>query len=383
MDSITVGLKGMLTSLRRAATLGEAAGANKSARRRGLVESAMIRPLFLDLGRRRRDSLDVSKSFTPIDDRLATILQRTGCAGAKSVFMNYAPAFAASHSSPPVARYDKAMRLYLLRSLLSPIVSARWAQFIHRYYRRFEAGPPPARVLLKPVRSYVHLDLRPARRLEVLRDHYRLFRQLFSRDCVRRVCAGDPIVVADLAARKGSVYRLAIAASTRVSMQREGELTIYLVKRGFTEPVSKLSLALAHVDDRLAVLIGGLQGPSEGHKRDVIDATRELYGLRPKDATLIAARAFAEAVGATSVHAIANSHHVLARLNGAAKHADYDAYWRERGAAPGGPLGFVFPPLGKVAAQGAGRAAAKAAIVAAMHGFVTAHAQAGGVRAPR
>jgi uncharacterized protein VirK/YbjX len=372
----------MRTSLRRAGTLGEAADANKPAQRRAFVKSAMIRPLFLDFRRRRRGSLGVSKSFTPIGDRLAAILQRTGYAGAKSAIMNYAPVYAASHLSSPVARYDKAMRLYLLRSLLSPIVSARWAQFIRRYYRRFEAGPPPARVLLKPVRSYVHLELGPARRFEVLRDHYRLFRRLFSRDCVRRVCAGDPIVVAELAARKGGVYRLAIAASTRVSMQREGELAIYLVKRGVTEPVSKLSLALAHVDGRLAVLIGGLQGPSVGHKREVIDATRELYGLRPKDATLIAARAFAEAAGATSVHAIANSHHVLARLSGAAKHADYDAYWRERGAAPGGPLGFVFPPLGKVAAQGAGRAAAKAAIVGAMHRFVTAHARAGGARAP-
>ncbi len=207
-----------------------------------------------------------------------------------------------------------------------------------------------------------------------MREHYQPVRQLFSSECVRRVCAGEPIVVAELEARKASVYHLAIAASTRVSMQREGELAIFLVKRGVEEPVSKLSLALARVDGHLAVLIAGLQGPSVGHKRDVIDATRELHGLRPKDATLLAARAFARAVGATSVHAIANLHHVLDRLRGDSKLADYDAYWRERGAAAGGPLGFVFPPLGEVAAAGAGRAAVKAAIVTAMGRLVSANA---------
>lgn len=311
---------------------------------------------------------------------MATTPKRTGFAGAKSALTNYTPAFGALGSPSPAVRRDKAMRLYLLRSLLSPIVSTRWARFIRRYHSAVEAGPPPARVLLKPVRSYVHLRLGPAGRFDVLRGHYQLFRQLFSSECVRRVCAGEPIVVAELAARKGSVYRLAIAASTRVSMQREGELAIFLVKRGVEEPVSKLSLALARVDGDLAVLIAGLQGPSVGHKRDVIDATRELHGLRPKDATLLAARAFARAVGATSVHAIANSHHVLARLSGASKHADYDAYWRERGAAPGGPLGFVFPPLGDIAAESAGRGAIKAAIVTAIQRFVAAHSQADDAR---
>lgn len=290
--------------------------------------------------------------------------------------MSYAPVFVRSDSTSSVARRDKAMRLYLLRSLLSPIVSTRWARFIGRYYRKFGAGSPPSRVLLKPVRSYVDLRLGPAGRLDVLRDHYRLFRQLFSRQCVRRVCAGEPIVVAELKARKGSVYCLVIAASVRVSMQREGELAIFLIKSDGDEPVGKLSLAFAHVEGRLAVLIGGLQGPGTGHKRDVIDATRELHGLRPKDAILLAARAFAQAVGATSVHAVANRHHILDRLRDTSKHADYDAYWSERGATPGGPLGFVFPPLDEVGAAYNRRAALKAAIVAAMQDFVTANSRA-------
>ena len=215
--------------------------------------------------------------------------------------MNYAPAFVASGSPSPAARRDKAMRLYLLRSLLSPIVSTRWARFIRRYHGAFEAGPPPARVLLKPVRSYIHARLGPAGRL-------------------RRLARSLPTVSPALFAT--SACGASAPASRSSSPRSRGERGASTAWRSPPRPAfrcsargswrsfssnaasrsrsAKLSLAFAHVEGRLAVLIGGLQGPPVGHKREVIDATRELRGLRPKDATLLAARAFARAIGADS-----------------------------------------------------------------------------------
>ena len=265
---------------------------------------------------------------------------------------------------------DKALRLFILRALLSPIVSTRWARFIRRYHRAFDAAPPPARVLSKPVRSYVHTRLGPSGRFAILRTHYRLFRDLFAPDCVRRLCGGELMQIVELEARGGARYQVVVVASVRVSMQREGELALYLVRRGARTPVSRLSLALGEVSGRPAVMIGGLQGPGGGHKREVIEATRELHGLRPKDATLLAARALASALGIGSVHAIANHHHVLNRLEDSAKHADYDSYWLERGAAPGGPLGFIFAPFEMDPPAGSGRDGAKAAIMAGVERFV-------------
>jgi hypothetical protein len=71
MDSMTVGLKGMLTSLRRTGTLGERADANKLAspsKRRGRYIRHDAAVIFR-FGRRGRDDPDVSKCFTPIGDR--------------------------------------------------------------------------------------------------------------------------------------------------------------------------------------------------------------------------------------------------------------------------------------------------------------------------
>jgi hypothetical protein len=273
-------------------------------------------------------------------------------------------------ASAPVLFRDKAMRLFILRGMLSPIVTTRWARFIRSYHRDFNAAPPPARVLGKPVRSYVHTRLGPSARLAVLRTHYRQLRDLFAPDCVRRLCGGEPMQIVELEARKGARYQLVVVASVRVSMQREGELALCLMKRGAAAPLSRLSLALGEVSGRPAVMIGGLQGPGGGHKRAVIEATRELHGLRPKDATLLAARALASALGMGSVHAIANRHHVLNRLEDSAKHADYDSYWLERGAAPGGPLGFIFAPFEMDPPAGSGRDGAKAAIMAGVERFV-------------
>jgi hypothetical protein len=83
---MTVGLKDMLTSSRRAGTLGEAAGANKTARSlqrrlRYIGHDAAVILGFV----RRRDSPDVSKTFTSIGDRLATTFLRTGFAAAPNL----------------------------------------------------------------------------------------------------------------------------------------------------------------------------------------------------------------------------------------------------------------------------------------------------------
>ena len=268
---------------------------------------------------------------------------------------------------------DKAERLYLLRSMLAPRVSARWTEFIQRFYRHVSASGPPARVLAKPLRSYLHRGLGPRQRLNLLVEHYRHVEQNFSRDWVRALCAGEPFALAIFDGRKSTHFTLSIAASVTSLTQREGELVIYLAKNGDDLKLSRVSLCFAAINGARALVIGGIQGPQGGKKRQVIDATRELYGLRPKDAVFLAARAFAQAVGADSVHAVSDANHVLNRLQDVAKFSGYDDYWRERGGVAGGPFGFVFAPLEGAEPGVKGRDQLKAAIVAAMQGFVAAH----------
>jgi hypothetical protein len=281
----------------------------------------------------------------------------------------------AAPAGPPKAQ--EAFRNYLLRSLLAPVSSMRWRRFIRALYLDVAATPPPVRVLAKPVRRYVHRAYWPRQRLALLFEHYRWLRALFSRDFLARLCAEAPLPVVGLSGRRGGEYELFVVAANVVYMQREGELAIVVVRRPTGRELTRLSLCFARVDGEPAIVIGGLQGPASIFKRDVIDATRDLCGLRPKDAALLAARAMGRALGFNVVHAISDANHVMRRLQGKAKFSRYDDYWAERGGKPGGPFGFVFGALEPIAPSGDRRDAVKAAVVAGMEAFVAAH------RAPR
>lgn len=271
---------------------------------------------------------------------------------------------------------DKARRLYLLRSLLAPTVSARWTRFIRRFHRDAGAAEPVARVLAKPLRNYVHRGYWPRRRLSLLLEHYRWFETLFSPDFIRAICSGGPLAVVALPGRRGRDYGLFAVASVTAIMQREGELAIYLA-RGANEPkLCRLSLCFSQIDGRLSMVVGGIQGPLSAHKREVIDATRDLHGLRPKDAVFLAARAMGQALGLDRVHAVSDANHVLRRLQDKSKFSNYDAYWRERGGVAEGPYGFVFGPLDPLAPSHDKREGVKAAIVEGMKAFVAANRRA-------
>jgi hypothetical protein len=223
------------------------------------------------------------------------------------------------------------------------------------------------------LRNYVHRAFWPRRRLDLLIEHYRWFDALFSRDCIRRICSGEALAVVTLQGRRGREYHLFVVASVTAIMQREGELAIYLAKGADEPKLFRLSLSLSKVAGRLSIVIGGLQGPLTAHKRNVIDATRDLYGLRPKDAVFLAARAMAQALSLEAVHAVSDANHVLKRLQDKSKFSHYDAYWLERGGAADGPFGFVFAPLDPIAASDDKRDAMKIAIVEGMNAFTRAH----------
>jgi uncharacterized protein VirK/YbjX len=276
-------------------------------------------------------------------------------------------------AKPLSAFGDRGMRRFWLRTLLAPRVAWRWRAHAHGLYREHGAAPPSSQVLLKPLHGYLRRGLNPATRLGVLADHYRWFGRLFVSDCLRSLCAGEPLELARLSGRKNTRFRLCLVNATTVQTPREGECTICLTRDGDPTPLSRLTFSLGAFDGSLVLAIGGLQGPSPGHKREVIEATRDLHGLRPKDATLLAARAIAEGLSAVSVHAVRDALHVHKTLADHPKLSSYDNYWRERGAIAGGPLGFILPPLAAIAVSSKGREGMKFAVAEGARRFVAAN----------
>ena len=232
---------------------------------------------------------------------------------------------------------------------------------------------PVARVLAKPLRNYLHRAYWPRRRLDLLLEHYRWFGALFSRDFIRSICCEEALRVVTLKGRGAREYQIYVVASVVAILQREGELAIYLARGRDEQKLCRLSLCFTQIAGRLSIVIGGIQGPLTAYKREVIEATRDLHGLRPKDAVFLAARAMAQALSIDAVHAVSDANHVLKRLQDKSKFSSYDAYWLERGGVAGGPYGFVFGPLDPIAPSDNNRERMKIAIVESMEAFVRAH----------
>ena len=265
---------------------------------------------------------------------------------------------------------DRGMRRFWLRALLAPAVAWEWSRKAENLYRDHGGDIHRSRVLSKPLHGYLRRRLRPGARLHFLLDHHRAIASLIERDALSTLWRGEALELVILRGRKDSRFRLYLANAVMEQTHREGELAIVLVREGELTPLARLTFNLVSLEGQLALAIGGLQGPSEGGKRMVIDATRSLYGLRPKDATLLAARALARAFGVNPVHAVSDALHVRGTLRNDPKICSYDDYWLERGARPCLTFGFVFPPLGAPAAAASGRDGVKYAIVRAMDTFV-------------
>jgi uncharacterized protein VirK/YbjX len=263
----------------------------------------------------------------------------------------------------------------LLRSLVDPVSFATWWRFASRLHRSVGASPPEWTFVTKPVRGYMYSGLGRRGRVRLLKNHYRYLTRVFSETFVARLCDRQRFEAAMLNGRKGSQFIIELIPSTISPTNREGELVLVLRAKDGGILLSRLTFAFVERDERVTLMIGGLQGPRFGHKREIIDATRLLHGLRPKDACLLAARALAGALG-IETHAVTNAAYVL-RHKQVAKFTDYDEYWRERGGKQLNAKEFSFDPLGLEGEADGGREGIKAAIVSGIRSLVDANRRAG------
>jgi uncharacterized protein VirK/YbjX len=162
---------------------------------------------------------------------------------------------------------------------------------------------------------------------------------------------------------------LELYSSEKTSNDREGELVLGIREQHSGSYLCRLTFLFAARGGSVALVIGGLQGPCSGRKRDVIAATRLLSGLRPKDAVLLAARSLARELGAET-RAVATDALVFRNKQGGLKFAGHDDYWRERGAVQESAREFLFPALFCEDQPSVGRAEMKRAIVAGVRAFV-------------
>jgi uncharacterized protein VirK/YbjX len=263
----------------------------------------------------------------------------------------------------------------LLRSLRAPLTNALWWRYATQMHRDVGAAPPQSAVLFKTVRRYQRHGLGPKERRRLIEGHHEIMRRTFQRSALRELCDGRSLPVVDLDGRKRSRFAIELMSSFATGNARDGELSFVFRACDGGLPLSRASFILHDQTGELTLQIGCLQGPPAGHKREVVEATRLLHGLRPKDATLLAVRVFGEALGATT-RAVAADAYGWRHRRGEAILSDSDEYWRERGAERATDGDFVFGPIQPVPRATHGRDGSKRAIASGVSTFVTRSRQA-------
>lgn len=223
-------------------------------------------------------------------------------------------------------------------------IREHWIPFLESFGAENGLPPPSADLLLKPVNQYMILDLPPRARVRLLSGHYRLMAKFAAPEVLRTVWENGVFDAGTFEGRSNR-YRLSFCGTAVHQTRKEGELTIALSEDG-GEPLAKLTLILnANESGRQGVMIGGVQGPRNAAAKEiVVSATRDMYGLRPRDAVLLAAGAIGAVTGARESWGVSGDlhvHHARSRRHRKKFHADYDAFWAERGAERAWPFGWV------------------------------------------
>lgn len=210
--------------------------------------------------------------------------------------------------------------------------SKRWmAHWNSSHFLKLLAQSTPC-VLQKIYRPYLTNRFSCSDRLDGLIGHYAFIIKQGLGPLILRA-AQSPVLLGEIAGKSDEVYQIHLAA-VRV-LDREGEMVLELSKDG----VLLYSVAFTffrHVEV-MSLGIGCVQGPCATDALDRIrKATRDLYGMRPKNLLLQLVRQIAYRFGCQDILLVGNKNRVAShQIKRGKVFADYDSLWQEIGAVRG------------------------------------------------
>ena len=236
---------------------------------------------------------------------------------------------------------------FLSRSMLSPWLTFRWLRFLDEFTEQHTFAPPHDDLIRKSLSSFLVHRLAWRTRLNILTQHFELARQLLCPHVLQALWQGEIIELGTICGRDHR-YRLQLLLSDQCGSRHEGVFTVRLVDAADQALLCMASFVFVRrPGDSYSLIVGGLQGSAHPDaKRTVISATRDLGGLRPKDAVMLVLKGLIAHSATAYLIAVGNSSHVInyrASKRRKLKLPNLDAYWLDRGGVPFPPFGFRIP----------------------------------------
>jgi len=217
-----------------------------------------------------------------------------------------------------------------LRALLYPQQTNSWLDLLNSHSVMRDLAHAQPRLIHKIYRPWLSQRMCRRQRLSALTDHYRFILQQGLGQVVA-AAARRPVELASFTGKSGTHYSIALCAI--VPMEREGELVLQL--RTGDMLVYSVAFSFLREERQVQVGIGCIQGPQCGAGLDLArEATRDLFGLRPKNLLVRLVRQIGHASGCPRMVLVGNGNRAVARksLRQGKVKADYDSLWLEMGA---------------------------------------------------
>ncbi len=229
------------------------------------------------------------------------------------------------------------LRFYL-NARLHARIFAHWTAYLDKAMPGPDFAAARSRLAPRIFRPYLRPDFGVDDRANLLADHYYVLRKRFSPSALLPMMGEPGIAIAVLTGKSGRQYDLTLGTGT----SKEGELSLCFMDRDINAPLAILRMVIGGGRGSPILWIGGLQGAKPPWGRDeIVRATRDLNGLRPKHAVLQASCVLSEWLGIHRMLAPGRSNHISQRgwrkwLPKRKIHADYDSFWQEFGALRAG-----------------------------------------------
>ncbi|MES2984374.1 MAG: DUF535 family protein [Pseudomonadota bacterium] len=222
----------------------------------------------------------------------------------------------------------------LRRALTFWLAAARAPEMMHGWLTFLDQHMSAASrdgLVLRVLRPYMRQHFTAETKHAMLRSHYEAMAQHFVEPAAFAAVPG--VLLATLGGKTEGMYTLHLGGNT----SKEGELA-FIMRDGAGHALAALAGTIGADEQGQPVLwIGGLQGAKPPIGRDeIVFATRDLFGLRPKGAVLLAAQTFCRELGLGALRAPGNEGHIsqrgFRRLRSKRKiYADYGQFWDEVG----------------------------------------------------
>ncbi|MBO9656199.1 MAG: DUF535 family protein [Agrobacterium tumefaciens] len=242
------------------------------------------------------------------------------------------------------ARWKRAV-LFWMRFAANPFVTFRWWWFLAAFSARQKLPPPHDELLQKPLSKFLLNKVSQKRRLAFLMDNFAIADRHFSRNVMAGLWAGKTVELGAIRGRNDE-YRCILTLADRCGGRHEGAFAVRLL-RDHDDAVlwTATFIFLQQCESvRHTIVVGGMQGPRAA-KEQMVSVTRDLAGLRPKEATLMVLQGLIS-VNACHYLAIGHSRHPIRYRRTRRQKmmvSDIDAFWRERSAEPEETFGFKVP----------------------------------------